>query len=219
MHSRRSFLARALKLVGGAGLLLGAAGGSARLLWAATKRRVLAAQVKATDLAGYHPNSLDPRNLEITPVEKFGTMGTSDFKVDVKTWRLEIDGLVQKTLRLDLAQLQSRPVLERKVLLICPGVFSYYACWQGLSLAALLKEAGLDKKATHIEVRGPRGSGVEKFEKFPLREVLSDQVFLAYQVNGAPLPIKHGFPLRVVAGDHYGDDWVKYVYSVKAVSA
>jgi DMSO/TMAO reductase YedYZ molybdopterin-dependent catalytic subunit len=219
MSSRRSFLARALKLVGGAGLLLGMAGGPARLLWAATKRRILGAQVKATNLAGYNPASLDPRNLAITPIEKFGTMGTSDFKVDLKTWRLEIDGLVQKKLRLDLAQLQARPVLERKVLLICPGVFSYYARWQGLSLAGLLKEAGLHDQVTHIEIRGPKIAGGQKYEKFPLREVLSDQVFLAYRVNGVPLPIAHGYPLRVVAGDHYGDDWVKYVYSVKAVSA
>ncbi|MCF8063883.1 MAG: molybdopterin-dependent oxidoreductase, partial [Desulfarculaceae bacterium] len=53
-----------------------------------------------------------------------------------------------------------------------------------------------------------------KVEHFFLREVLANEVFLAYQVNGRDLPRKHGFPLRVVAGEHYGDDWVKYVARV-----
>ena len=39
-----------------------------------------------------------------------------------------------------------------------------------------------------------------------------DKVFLAYEVNGEPLPGRKGFPLRVMAEDYYGDDWVKYVY-------
>ena len=41
------------------------------------------------------------------------------------------------------------------------------------------------------------------------------QVFLAYDVNGKALPKRHGFPLRVVAEDYYGDDWVKYVYKMR----
>ncbi|MEW5911730.1 MAG: molybdopterin-dependent oxidoreductase [Thermodesulfobacteriota bacterium] len=197
---------------------MSAVGAAPRLVWAATKRRVLGTHVKATDLAGYNPAYVDPSKLAITPIEQFGTMGISNYKTDLKTWRLQVDGLVQNQLSLDLAQVKARPVLERKVLLICPGVFSYYARYKGFSLGALLKEAGLHKMAKYIEVRGPRGASLEKYEKFTLAEVLADKVFLAYEVNGVPLPIKHGFPLRVVAGDHYGDDWVKYVYSIKALS-
>ena len=44
-----------------------------------------------------------------------------------------------------------------------------------------------------------------------MADILSDKVFLAYEVNGKALPRKHGFPLRVVAEDHYGSEWVKYV--------
>jgi len=43
----------------------------------------------------------------------------------------------------------------------------------------------------------------------------SDKVFLAYEVNGKPLPQRHGFPLRAVAEDSFGYDWVKYVYKVE----
>jgi len=41
-------------------------------------------------------------------------------------------------------------------------------------------------------------------------------VFLAFEVNGEKLPQKHGFPLRIVAEDYYGSDWVKYVYKIEA---
>ena len=43
--------------------------------------------------------------------------------------------------------------------------------------------------------------------------------FWAYQVNGVDLPQKHGFPLRIVAEDYYGDDWVKYVDKIEAIKA
>jgi sulfoxide reductase catalytic subunit YedY len=49
-----------------------------------------------------------------------------------------------------------------------------------------------------------------------MEDILSDKVFLAFGVNGEDLPRKHGFPLRVVAEDYYGYDWVKYVYRVTA---
>jgi sulfoxide reductase catalytic subunit YedY len=161
---------------------------------------------------------VDPRNLEITPLSEFGTMGQVRAGLDPETWRLEIGGAVERPGSWTLAELKSRPVLEREVLLICPGVFSYYARWRGLSLAALLAEAGPGAGSRELEIAGPPGSR-EKVERFGLDEVRAGEVFLAYGVNGKPLPEKHGFPLRVVAGRHYGDDWVKYVHRVTVLEA
>ena len=70
---------------------------------------------------------------------------------------------------------------------------------------------------THINVYGPPGE-YEKVERFPIEDIRSDKVFLAYNVNGETLPQKHGFPLRIVAEDYYGAEWVKYVYKVEAYS-
>ncbi len=47
-----------------------------------------------------------------------------------------------------------------------------------------------------------------------MEDVISNRVFLAYQVNGEVLPRRHGFPLRVVAEGYYGYDWVKYVRKI-----
>ena len=81
---------------------------------------------------------------------------------------------------------------------------------------ANLDMAGLKADSTHIIASGPQGA-YEKSDKFPIADIRSDKVFLAYQVNGERLPQKHGFPLRIVAEDYYGDEWVKYVYKIEAI--
>ncbi|MCB2192512.1 MAG: molybdopterin-dependent oxidoreductase [Deltaproteobacteria bacterium] len=209
MNPRRAFLSRGLQLLAGASLALSWTG----RLWAESKRRILPSYIKATDLSHLNPRSIDNRNLAITPMDQFGTMGQSDLVVDPAKWRLVIDGAVDRSLSLSLAELKALPVVERTVLLICPGVFSFNARWHGFSLADLLRQAGPDPKANRVTIKGVGNAGA-KVERFSLREVLAEEVFMAYGVNGKPLPRKHGFPLRVVAGRHYGDDWVKYVARV-----
>ncbi|MBU1275693.1 MAG: molybdopterin-dependent oxidoreductase [Proteobacteria bacterium] len=214
MKPRRAFLSLGLQAV--AGLCLAMTW--PRRLWAAGKRRVLGGHVKATDLAHLNPRDIDNRNLAVTPLEQFGTMGQSDLVVDLDKWRLVVDGAVRRPLSLDLKQLEARPVLERTVLLICTGVFSFNARWKGLSLGKLLQEAEPLKGANRVVIKGVGGAEA-KIERFSLGEVMGDEVFLAYEVNGRPLPRKHGFPLRVVAGAHFGDDWVKYVTRVSLLGA
>jgi sulfoxide reductase catalytic subunit YedY len=100
--------------------------------------------------------------------------------------------------------------------LICPGFFAYHARWKGVSVADLLEMAGgLKPDATRVSFSGPQGTS-EKTESFPIEDILSGKVFLAYRVNGRKLPGKHGFPLRVVAEGYYGGDWVKYVCKITA---
>ena len=69
----------------------------------------------------------------------------------------------------------------------------------------------MENGATHVTFYGPEGT-YEKVERFPMEEILKQKAFLAYGVNGKPLQQKHGFPLRIVARDRYGGEWVKYVY-------
>ena len=98
--------------------------------------------------------------------------------------------------------------------MICPGFFTNYGLWKGISIGVLLILAGAKKDITHVSIRGPQGR-YAKMEKFPIAEITSNQVFLAYQINGHKLPRKHGFPLRTVAEDHYGSEWVKYVHRIE----
>ena len=140
-------------------------------------------------------------------------MGISDHKVNLDKWRLEVTGRVKRPFRLTYAEILGLPSIEKNVLLICPGFFANHGRWKGISMKALLEKAAVEKDATHVIFSGPKGP-YEKVERFPIEDLLPNKVFLAYGVNGQALPKKHGFPLRVVARDYYGDEWVKYVYKM-----
>lgn len=182
--------------------------------WGAAKRRVLPKGTPRQSLVTENPASLDTTNLEITPLQNFGTMGLSDHKVDLETWRLTVEGEVETPLSLSYHQILDLPSIEKNVLLICPGVFANNGAWKGVSIKELLKKAGAHREVSHVVIRGPKNQ-YAKVNSFPIGDILSDKVFLAYQVNGSRLPEKHGFPLRVVAQDYYGYDWVKYVGELK----
>ncbi len=174
--------------------------------WAAA-RKVLPKGTRRESLVSADPAQIDPRNLDLTPLDRFGTMGPTDRDVSLETWRLELTGRVKHSLSMSYAQLTVLPPLERDVLLICPGVFANYGRWKGFSIRTLLFQAEYDRKATHlvIECKG------NKTARFPLADVLADRIFLAYGVNGKLLPQRHGFPLRAVAEDLLGSEWIKYV--------
>ena len=209
MQTRRHFtkLVFASVLVGSA--LLTVSSWTQRL-WAAT-RKVLASGTDRKKLIREDPAHLDTSSLEVTPLEQFETMGATDRVLDIATWRLEITGNVAVPATLTYAQVTALSLMERNVLLICPGFFAYHGRWKGFSLENVLREANLDRMATKVTFEEAGG----KTATFPVADVLSGKVFLAYEVNGVPLPRKHGFPLRVVAEDYYGGEWVKYVSKVR----
>ncbi|MFH1350173.1 MAG: molybdopterin-dependent oxidoreductase [Pseudomonadota bacterium] len=210
MNERRQFLKIGIGFLAGMGFLLGPFIPAFRWVYAKAQKTILPKGTKRESLISRNPGSLDTRNLDTTNVSDFGTMGLSDHEVNLDEWRLEVNGLVKRPLRFTYSEILALPPIEKTVLLICPGFFANHGRWKGVSMKILLERAGVEKDASHVTFSGPKGSS-EKIEKFPIEDVLSDKVFLAYEVNGEPLPKKHGFPLRVVAEGYYGDDWVKYV--------
>jgi DMSO/TMAO reductase YedYZ molybdopterin-dependent catalytic subunit len=205
MYTRRDFTSLIVGVLGGSAVF-GSFGAGARRVWAASKK-VLTAATTRQSLTRENPADLDTTNLTITPLEQFGTMGPTDRVVDLATWRLEVAGLVKRPESFTYAELSALPAIERDVLLICPGFFANHGRWKGVSIARLLRQAEVDPTAAHVTIEETGG----KSARYPLADVLSDKVFLATHVNGTTLPRKHGFPLRVVAEDYYGSEWVKYV--------
>ena len=214
MKKRREFLKASMKWITGIGVFFHPLISAIRTVYAEASKIILPKDTDREGLKSKDPADLDTRNLELTPLEDFETMGTIDHAVNMTTWRLEIKGLVQNPLKLTYDQIMALPSIERDVLMICPGVFSNHGRWKGVSMKALLNQAGIKKEATHINFKGP-DIQYEKTARYPIEDVLADTVFLAYGVNGKPLPQEHGFPLRVVAEDTYGSDWVKYVYGLE----
>jgi sulfoxide reductase catalytic subunit YedY len=210
MKTRRNFIRGILGGLGFVGLLVSPFYALIRSGLAEAKKVILPKDTKRESLVSKDPANLDTRNLQITPLEDFDTMGPTDHEVDLNKWRLEVNGHVKTPLKLKYEEITSLPSLERDVLLICPGVFANHGRWKGISISELFKMAKEEENATHVTVRGLRGA-TEKVERFPIQDILSNKVFLAYGVNGQILPQRHGFPIRIVAEGYYGDDWVKYV--------
>jgi sulfoxide reductase catalytic subunit YedY len=212
METRRRFMALSISSLTGLALFPLS---FAQRVWAKTKKMILPKGTKRESLIRRNPAELDTRNLEVTRLKDFGTMGLTDHVVNPDTWRLEVTGWVRKPMKLNYSQMRDLPSIERSVLLICPGIFANHGTWRGISINELLRRAGMRDGCTHVAIGGPRGPG-EKVVRYPIGDILSDKVFLAYGVNGKELPRRHGFPLRVVAEDYYGYDWVKYVDKVTA---
>lgn len=174
--------------------------------WAKTKQ-LLPKGFSKNQLKDMNPVEVDNRNLEIDPLNQFGTMGPTDVAIDSETYRLKITGKVERPLSLEYDQILKYPSMTDVVLLICPGFFANNGRWTGVNLKSLLQEAQVKKEAQYIDIKGAYGKGV----RIPLKTIDQKRIFLAYRVNGETLPQKHGFPLRLVYEDAYGYDWVKYV--------
>ena len=216
MKTRRQFIKFTIEFLSGVGVFFNGIGPWLKRAYAKTKRTIVPKGTDLSSLRSENPAHLDTRNLDVLPLKKFETMGQTDYQVNLKSWRLLIEGNVTAPTRLTYSRLLELPSIERKVLLICPGIFTNHGNWKGISLMTALNLAGMKTDTTHIIVSGPQDD-LEKTEKFPIADIRSDKVFLAYQVNDEVLPQKHGFPLRIVAEDYYGDEWVKYVYKVEAI--
>lgn len=215
MNTRRQFVMLLSRFLAGMGLAVHPAFSVVDRAFAATGRRLLPKETDLQSLKNEHPASLDTRLLDIQPIDQFKTMGASDHTEDPNRWRLTVAGKVQRPLNLTYAELLALPAMEEKVLLICPGVFTIHARWKGVALRDILKTAQAHADVTTVTLHGPPGA-YEKVEGFQMDEVTAGKVFLAYAVNGQTLPMKHGFPLRAVAADRFGSDWVKYVYKIEA---
>jgi DMSO/TMAO reductase YedYZ molybdopterin-dependent catalytic subunit len=142
-------------------------------------------------------------------------------------WSLEIVGMVAKPIKLSYSDLLLTSSVRRPLTLECAGnpsggAGTSTAIWSGLPLAAVLKEAGVQAGATTVIFTGADsgdGEGVPPGTHYaraiPLEKALDPATLLAYEMNGAPLPAEHGFPLRALVSGWYGMDSVKWLTRVE----
>ena len=161
-------------------------------------------------LSSRDPAFVDNSLLPVTPVDKLHLTGTPS-DVDITTYRLAVNGLVDNPLSLAYDEIKALPSVSEVVLLICPGVFTDNAGWTGVLVTTLLEKAGMQEKASEIVFY----DGDQYQRSFALKDIARDGVFLAYNVDGQPLPKEHGFPLRLVIKGVYGNTWVKWIDRVE----
>ena len=139
-------------------------------------------------------------------------------------WNLEIAGMVSKPLKLSYSDLLLGSSVRRPITLECAGNASggsgvSSAVWSGLVLGELLKQAGLQAAATTVVFHGADSGesgedvppGTHFARAIPVEKAMDPSTLLVYEMNGAPLPAEHGFPLRALVGGWYGMDSVKWL--------
>ena len=161
------------------------------------------------------------RAKEITPNNEFYITTYSDNvpAIDPKTFRLRVEGLVGQPYTLGMKELEEMHDKDEFVTLECignpvGGNAISNALWEGVTLKKIIDRAspktGIVKTAFFAE------DGYS--DSIPYGLSLSEDVFLAYKMNGEPLPPQHGFPLRVIVPGIYGMKNVKWLSKIELVN-
>ncbi|MGA2609171.1 MAG: sulfite oxidase [Terriglobia bacterium] len=168
-------------------------------------------------------------NQWITPVDRFlvrGHLGVVP-QLDVRDWKLVVEGLVERRLELAYPELVRRPRVTKVATFECAGNLPGGGMvsngeWTGISLSALLMEAGIKPGAVEVILDGA-DYGLDEGENVPLcysrsmpvRQALEPGILLAYKMNGENLNAQHGFPLRAVVPGWYANAHVKWLHRIE----
>jgi DMSO/TMAO reductase YedYZ molybdopterin-dependent catalytic subunit len=155
-------------------------------------------------------------------------------RISLARWRLSVEGEVATPLALTFDEIRRMPKAIAADTLECSGNGRSLlaeksagnpwtiggvgnAVWSGVWLRDVLNAAGLKPAAVHVAFEGfdtPLGSaGVKFIRSIPLEKALASTL-LAYEMNGEPLPLKHGYPLRALALGWTGANCVKWLQRI-----
>jgi sulfane dehydrogenase subunit SoxC len=187
-----------------------------------------------------HGMPLEGLQYDVTPIGMHYVLIHFDIPyVEETVWRLRIDGLVSRTLSLSLDDIRARPRVTAAVTMECAGNGRARMTprprsqpwldeavgtgeWTGTPLGPVLREAGMIEDAVEVLFtgldRGEQGEIEQWYERaLSVEDALRPEVFLAYELNGVPLPPQNGFPLRLIVPGWYGMTHVKWLQRITAL--
>jgi DMSO/TMAO reductase YedYZ molybdopterin-dependent catalytic subunit len=158
-------------------------------------------------------------------------------KIDASDWMLELGGAVESPQAFSLSDITALPAKTLRMTLECAGNgrasmdpvpagtrWGYGAVsaveFSGTPLSNLLDQAGISKKAAEVVFHGadkgePMPGRTEQYVRsLPLDVALKPDTILAWEMNGAPLSMNHGYPLRLVVPSWYGMASVKWLNQI-----
>lgn len=136
----------------------------------------------------------------------------------IDEWHLKVGGLVEQPLEWTLDEINRHEPLHTFVTLACisnpiAGPLIGTTRWTGTSLQQLVPLWHLRPEATHLKIYGADGF----YETVSLETIQADErVMLVYAWDGVPLPMEHGFPLRIYIPSRYGMKQPKWIVSIEA---
>lgn len=135
-------------------------------------------------------------------------------------WRLAVRGLVEKPLSLTMDELRALPQRTQITRHDCVEGWSAIGRWTGPQLSALLEMASLKEEAKFIVFRcADDFRGVPYYESCDLDDAFHPQTIVAHRLNGEPLPVRNGAPLRLRIERQLGYKHAKYLTAIEAVAS
>jgi len=161
--------------------------------------------------------------------------------VDGAAHRIKVHGLVNNPLSLSVADLRNN-YEQVEIAAVCQcsgnsrGLFDPRvvggewtngamgnAMWKGVRLRDILNKAGVQKGALQVRLngldKGPMTTVPDFIKALDMDEALREEVIVAYSMNGQPLPVLNGFPVRLVEPGWYATYWVKMLEDVEVIGA
>jgi DMSO/TMAO reductase YedYZ molybdopterin-dependent catalytic subunit len=167
--------------------------------------------------APFNVTGLSP---EVFTAKEFYTVSKNliDPTVDVNTWSLRVDGLVEHPATYLYADITALPVFSDYYTLLCisnevGGDLWGNAHWKGVRLTEILSRAGLKPGIRKVVFHAEDGYT----DSVPLAVATRPDVLLAYEMNGETLPREHGYPARLLIPGHYGVKNVKWITRIELV--
>ncbi len=177
-----------------------------------SRQRYDAAQITA----GPRPNGRPPRN------DAYRALLEKDFE----GWRFEVGGLVEEPLAFTLDELRALPQVGQITRHNCIQGWSYIAEWEGVPVQALVERCRPRPEARYLlfetfdEKWEDEGHGLGYFYTvIDLEQASHPQTILAYGMNGRPLPVEFGAPLRLRLESQLGFKMAKWVRRLKLIES
>ena len=130
--------------------------------------------------------------------------------IELATYRLAVKGMVANELSLTYDELRCLPKIAAYTRIECPGFFVDWSNLAGASLASVVALAGPLEGAKLVGFTGVDG----RTNAVTLTDVQASKYFLAYEWEGEPLPVSHGFPVRAVLTDNAGGYFIKWLQEI-----
>ena len=135
-------------------------------------------------------------------------------------WRFDVRGLVERPLSLTMEQIRALPQRTQITRHDCVEGWSAIGQWTGPQLGGILRTAGLKPEAKYIVFRcADDFSGVPYYESCDMDDAMHPQTIIAHQLNGEPLPVKNGAPLRLRIERQLGYKHAKFLTAIEAVAS
>ncbi|GAA2822317.1 DMSO/TMAO reductase YedYZ molybdopterin-dependent catalytic subunit [Aminobacter aminovorans] len=142
---------------------------------------------------------------------------------DFADWRLEVTGLVEKPLSISRQQLMNMPSRTQITRHDCVEGWSCIAKWTGVPMALVLDAAVVKANARYVvfhcldTIERSLSGEVKYYGSIDLVDARHPQTILAYGMNGMPLPVENGAPLRVRVERQLGYKMPKYIHKIELV--